>query len=138
MSAEVLDSSQLVRRFYKDVWNRADEALAQKILAADFTFRGSIGLEKSGPDGFVDYMRTIHAALSGYTCTIEDLITTETRAAARMTFAGKHQGDFFGMAPTGRQISWSGAAFFTFSDGQIKDLWVLGDIDAIKSQLANG
>lgn len=127
---------QLVQQFYDDVWNRADETLARTILTPKFKFRGSLGLEKSGPDGFIDYMRTIHRALAGYTCTIEDLIASEVRAAARMTFSGRHQSEFFSFAPTGRQITWSGAAFFTFSAGQISDLWVLGDIDAIKTQLA--
>ena len=127
---------QLVRQFYDDVWNRADETLARTILTPKFTFRGSLGFEKSGPEGFIGYMRTIHAALAGYTCTIEDLFATETRAAARMTFSGRHRAEFFGSAPTGRQITWSGAAFFTFSARQISELWVLGDIDAIKTQLA--
>ncbi len=132
-----ISSEHLVIRFYDDVWNRSDEALAREIVTPDFTFRGSLGLTKQGPEGFIDYMRTVHAALAGYTCTIDDLFATEARAAARMTFAGKHQGEFFGFPPTGRQVTWSGAAFFTFSGGRINDLWVLGDIDAIKSQLAN-
>lgn len=127
---------KLVRQFYHDVWNRADEALARTILTPDFRFRGSLGLEKSGPDGFIDYMRAIHAALGGYNCTIEDLISTEMRVAARMTFSGRHQGELFGVAPTDRHITWSGAAFFSVSAGKISELWVLGDIDAIKSQLA--
>ena len=68
-------------------------------------------------------------------CVIEDLITTEDRAAARMTFKGKHRGEFFGVAATGRQIAWAGAAFFTVHGNRITDLWVLGDIDSVKLQL---
>src|SRR5215468_12391150 len=78
----------LVERFYFEVWNRADEQVAREILHPDFRFRGSLGSVRRGPDGFIDYMRSIHAALADYTCTIEDLIATKTRAAARMTFKG--------------------------------------------------
>ena len=34
------------------------------------------------------HIDSIHAALADYTCIIEDLIVTESRAAARMTFKG--------------------------------------------------
>ena len=125
----------LVERFYFEVWNRADEQVAREILHPDFRFRGSLGSVRRGPDGFIDYMRSIHAALADYTCIIEDLIATETRAAARMTFKGLHRGRFFEVQPTGREIRWASAAFFTTDGKQIVELWVLGDVDGVKQQL---
>ena len=125
----------LVERFYHVVWNRADEAEARHILAEDFRFRGSLGPERVGQDGFIAYLHEIHAALSDYTCTIDDLIETTDRVGARMTFSGRHVGPLFGVAATGRQISWSGAAFFTIADQRIAALWVLGDVDAVRRQL---
>jgi predicted ester cyclase len=126
----------LVERFYFEVWNRADERVAWEILAPDFRFRASLGPEHVGPDGFIDYMRSIHAALGAYACIIDDLIVTQDRAAVRMTFQGIHRGPFFGVEPTGREIRWAGAAFFRTRDGRIAECWVLGDIDGIKRQLA--
>jgi hypothetical protein len=82
-------AKSLVERFYNEVWNRADESVAREILHPDFWFRASLGPERHGPDGF-DYMRLIHAALANYTSIIDDLIATENRAAARMTFKGIH------------------------------------------------
>jgi predicted ester cyclase len=130
--------THLVERFYHEVWNRADEAVAREILHSDFRFRASLGSEKRGPDGFIEYMRLIHAALSGYTCTIEEIIEQEHRAAARLRFAGLHRGPFFGVAPTGREIAWSGAAFFVTDGNRIASLWVLGDVDAVRRQLGSG
>ena len=130
--------SRLIERFYHEVWNEANEAVAREILHPEFRFRASLGPEKLGPDGFIEYMRLIHPALSGYTCTIEDIIEQGERAAARMRFAGLHRGTLFGVAPTGRPIAWSGAAFFTTDGRQITSLWVLGDVDAVKQQLGQG
>ena len=130
--------TRLIERFYHEVWNRADEAVAHDILHADFRFRGSLGQEKRGPEGFIAYMRQIHAALAGYTCTIEAVIEEGPRAAVRLRFAGIHQGPFFGVAATGREIAWAGAAFFGTDEGRITELWVLGDVDAVKVQLGRG
>lgn len=128
----------LVERFYHQVWNQADEAEARRILHADFRFRASLGPDHVGPDGFIAYMRQIHAALAEYTCTIETLLVEDNRAAARMRFTGRHQAEFFGIPATGRTITWTGGAFFVTDAAQITELWVLGDIDAVKRQLGVG
>ena len=126
----------LVERFYFEVWNCADERVAREILHPEFRFRASLGPEKHGPDGFIEYMRSIHAALADYKCVIDDLITTENRAAARMTFHGRHRGRFFDVEPTGKEIRWAGGAFFKMDGKQIVELWVLGDVDSVKHQLS--
>jgi len=128
-------TADLVRRFYDVVWNRADEEAAREILHPSFAFRASLGPERQGLDGFLNYMRAIHAALGNYTCTVDDLIVDGDKAAARLSFQGLHQGEFFGVAGTGRPIGWAGAAFFETDGRQITRLWVLGDVDGVKQQL---
>jgi predicted ester cyclase len=128
-------ATELVERFYNLVWNKADETEARRILARDFRFRGSLGPELRGPDGFIAYMRSVHAALGGFTCQIEEVIAAGDQAAARMSFYGRHRGRFFGIEPSGREIRWSGAAFFKTRGGTIIELWVLGDIEEVRRQL---
>ena len=128
-------ATALVERFYDVVWNKADERAAREILDPNFIFRASLGPELRGPDGFIAYLRSVHAALQNFTCTIEDLIATDDRAAAKMRFTGTHRARFFGIEATGRPITWNGAAFFTARGGRISALWVLGDVEAIMRQL---
>ena len=46
------------------------------------------------------------------------------------------KGDFFGMAGSGHEIHWTATAFFEFSaSNKISSVWILGDLDALKSQL---
>jgi steroid delta-isomerase-like uncharacterized protein len=125
----------LVERFYHIVWNKSDEAEARKILSPDFRFRASLGPELRGPGGFTAYLRSVHAALENFTCTIEDMIVTDNRAAARMSFHGVHRAKLFGVEATGREIRWNGAAFFKTSGETITELWVLGDVEAVRRQL---
>ncbi len=127
---------ELVEAFYTEVWNRADEERAREILAESFRFRGSLGAERVGPDGFIAYMREVHRALDDYRCIIDELVTDRDRAAARMRFTGKHRAEFLGVAATGRQITWAGAAFFRCEGGRIANLWVLGDIVELRRQIA--
>ena len=130
--------SHLVERFYNAVWNQADEAAARQILHPNLAFTGSLKRTVVGIEHFLVYLRSVHAALANYSCEIQDLMATETRVAVRMRFHGVHRGIFFGVPATGKFIEWAGAAFFTVHQSVITEIWVLGDVDAIKQQLGLG
>jgi len=133
-----MGQKELVERFYHELWNRADESLAPEILSGDLRFSGSLGLERRGRGGFIDYMRSVHAALGSYTCVINDLIVSDDSAAALMTFKGTHQGTFFGVDATGRELTWEGTAYFRFAGGRISELLVESDLADLKAQLGAG
>ncbi len=80
-------------------------------------------------------MKSVHAVLADYRCAIEELIAGDDAAATRMIFFGIHRGPLFGVATTGKPVSWTGAAFFTFALARIGSLRVLGDMDGLKRQL---
>lgn len=58
---------------------------------------------------------------------IDELIAERDRVVARMTWSGTHSGSLFGIAPTGRPVTYVGAPFFRLHDGRIREAWVVGD-----------
>lgn len=132
---DTTQAETLVRRFYDEVWAQADEAVAREILHPDLDFLGSLERAPRDRDGFLAYLRDVHVAFADFACRIDDLIATDDRAAARMTFAGVHRGPVFGVAATGRTVEWAGAAFFRVAADRLAEIRVLGDIDAVKRQL---
>jgi predicted ester cyclase len=63
------------------------------------------------------------------------VISEGDKAFARLTYRGTHGGELFGIAPTGRRIQYAGAAVFTFRGARIAEVWVLGDLFWLISQL---
>jgi predicted ester cyclase len=126
----------LVRRFYEEIWNAGATSVVPEILASGVTFRGSLGAVRVGHVAFVDYVDDVLAALGDYRCDVDELVAEGDRVVARMTFSGIHRGSLLGVPPTGHRVSWAGAAFFTFTGDLIGDVWVLGDVDGLRSQLA--
>lgn len=127
----------LITAFYERLWNAWDDAAVDDVLAADFTFRGSLGTETSGRDGWRAYRDTIRAGASDFLNTMDDLVVDGDRAAARLTYTGTHDGPLLGIAPTGRRFSYAGAAFFTARDGRLVAAWVLGDLPGLRAQLSD-
>ncbi|TCP43858.1 steroid delta-isomerase-like uncharacterized protein [Tamaricihabitans halophyticus] len=126
-----------VRRFYAEIWNQQDMTVLPEIMAADVTFRGSLGSVRTGHAEFAAYVREVTGALAGYRCDIERLLSADDQAVAKMLFSGEHRAELLGVPATGRQVSWAGAAFFTFRGGLVGDLWVLGDLANLRAQLTS-
>jgi len=125
----------LVRRFYGDVWNARDRSAGAELLTEDFRFRGSLGRESVGRAAFTDYVDSVHESLGDYRCEIDELVSEGESAFARMTFSGIHRGPLLGHPPTGKRVSWAGAALFHARGGRLESLWVLGDLDSLRRQL---
>ncbi len=129
------ENRQLVERFYNVMWNRWDADEMRAILDPQVDFHGSIGLHVTGHDGFAGYMQTIHEAFPDFHNRIDDLVATEDRAVARLTYTGTHEGALFGIPATGKRIEYAGVAMFTLAGGRITKVWVLGDRMALMEQI---
>lgn len=138
MAEASLGIAELVRRFYAELWEAGRSDVAAEILHPELAFRGSIGVEKRGVDGFLAYRDQIRGALEDYRCEIRGLTVEGDRAAAQMWFHGIHRAPMLGAAATGARVGWAGAAFFTLRDGRLAEIWVLGDVDGLRAALRRG
>jgi steroid delta-isomerase-like uncharacterized protein len=125
----------LVRRFYDAMWNRWDFDLADELTAESLVFRGSLGIDVHGRDGFKQYMWTVRRAFPDFHNDVEALIAEGDRVVARLTYTGTHQGDLLGIAATGRRVKYAGVAIFRIAGGAIAEGWVLGDLHDLLRQL---
>jgi predicted ester cyclase len=124
----------LVESFYSRIWNSGDERV-EALLTEDISFRGSLGNAMRGRPAFLEYVRSVRGSLASYHCEIVTCVTEPPRAFARMRFSGLHVAPFRGFAPTGKPVRWEGAALFTFRDGAISEVWVLGDLAGLDQML---
>lgn len=132
-----MDARNLVMAFYERIWNAGDLSATSEFLSTDFAFRGSLGNKLQGRDSFADYVRSVRSALAEYRCEILECVVEEDRAFARMRFSGTHVAMFRGFQPTGKLVSWLGAALFRCKGGLIAELWVLGDFEGLDTLLGD-
>ena len=125
----------MVRRFYEELWNKWNYGIIGEILTPDVEFHGSLGVQKSGHQGFIDYAEMIRAAFPDFTNSIEELIAEGDKVAACLTYRGTHMGEIFDIEGTGRSIRYIGTAIFVFRDALISNAWVLGDRLELLQQL---
>ena len=114
-------NKDLIRRYYEEMWNRWDLALADKLVSQAIRFRGSLGTTVEGIDGFKSYVLTVRDAFPDFHNTIEALVAEEERVAARLTYTDTHRRTLFGIPPLGKRVAYAGAAFFWVREGTISE-----------------
>jgi steroid delta-isomerase-like uncharacterized protein len=118
----------LVRRFYTEVyvdWNMAmvDEVVSPRFTSHDWPEGGA-----TGPQAFRDYYAAIRAAVPDARYEVDDLIADDDRVVVRWRLVGTHEGEFRGIAPTGRAITLKGIAIYRVHDGKLMERWVVSDL----------
>lgn len=131
-----MNNKELIEIWYHDMWNNWNKEVMPQILDKNITFRGSLGEEKSGFEGLSEYIDFIRNAFPDFHNSIEIIVSEGNTSFAKLKYSGTHQGKLFGIEPTNKKIEYLGSAIFSFFNGKIIDVWVLGDIYGLINQLA--
>ena len=81
----------LVQRYYEEIWNTWNFALADELLSAEISFRGSLGMEVRGRLAFCECMRRVRNAFPDFNNKIEQLVAEGDRVVARLQYTGTHE-----------------------------------------------
>jgi steroid delta-isomerase-like uncharacterized protein len=66
---------------------------------------------------------------------IVDLVAEGNKVAIRLNVTGTHKGEFQGIPPTGKKISFSAMDFITVIDGKVSEEWLIVDITGLMQQI---
>ncbi|MFE3906377.1 ester cyclase [Streptomyces sp. NPDC059153] len=125
----------IVRRNTEEVQGGGDFALFDELFADDFldhTPQPGRTADKAGArrlyqvlrEAFADFHAVIH-----WQSADGDLVTTYK------TYHGTHKGEFFGIAPTGKQISFETVDAMRVRDGKITEHWGVANLFSLMQQL---
>jgi SnoaL-like polyketide cyclase len=67
--------------------------------------------------------------------TVEDLIAEGDKVVCRNVVTGTHQGEYLGLPPTGRPVTYNEIFIFRFEGGRIAETWGVVDLLAQLRQL---
>ena len=80
-------------------------------------------------------LRAASTAFPDVEFVIEDLVAEDDKLTTFVKGHGTHQGEFMGIAPTGKQVSWNAFGINRYVDGKIKEHWGVPDLFGLMQQL---
>jgi predicted ester cyclase len=125
----------LVRRFYQDVYVDWNLALVDEVVSPQFTSHDWPEGGLTGPQAFRDYYAAIRSAVPDARYEVDDLISEADRVVVRWRLLGTHQGEFGGIAPTGRAIVLKGIAIYRVDSGRLMERWVVSDLHGLLEEI---
>ena len=132
----------LIRRLFDDGINKRDLSILTEFYS-DCVYYSPLTGELRG-DALRRFFASAVAAFPDAQRTIDDQLADDYRVVTRWTYTGTHQGQFMGIAPTGKRITITGISIHSINNGKIFEEWEewdtlgmmqqLGAIPAIKFQ----
>lgn len=113
----------VVRRFIAEVWNVGYLAAADDLVHPEYLVPG-VG---QGPEAVKRNVTTLRSAFPDLEWTIEQMLAEADWVAVRLTLHGTHDGDLFEIASNGKRVAMKEQAFWRVADGQLRELWAVGD-----------
>ena len=134
MSTEA--NKALVRRFYDEVTNGRNVAVLDELLAPNFE-----GFTVEGADHgqnreeFKQMISMLLNAFPDHQQTMHDWIVEDDKVVTRWTVQGTQQGEYAGIAPSGKQVKFTGMDIFRPVDGKIVEVWAEVNMLGLMQQL---
>ena len=136
MSTE--QNKAIVHRFYEDAINQGNLSLMDELFASDYQHhdpafplewqQGGLAIYKQVNETFVSTFVPFHA-------TVDDLFAEGDRVVSRWTFSGKHEKEFQGIPPMGKQVKIENIFIHRIANGKIAEAWVSYDALGLLQQL---
>jgi steroid delta-isomerase-like uncharacterized protein len=121
MSTE--QNKAIVRRFFEEVGNQGNLDLAGEIFAADVVDHTAPPGQAPGLEGVKHNLAIFRTAFPDVRLTIEELFAEGDRVVARYTARATQTGEFFGIPPTGKQVTVTGISLSRIANGKIVEQW---------------
>ena len=134
MSTE--ENKAIARRVTEEIWEKGNLAAIDELIAPNFVFRDP-NFEVHGRDGYKQMVSATRAAFPDIRATIDDQIAEGDKVVTRFTQHCTHKGElvWWGIAPTGKQVSITGSETVRIEDGKIVERWVNLDLLGMMQQL---
>jgi predicted ester cyclase len=124
-----------VRRYVEEFVDRSNFDLSEEIFAPNFVRYDAGPDQVSRVEDLKHFFAMLHSGFPGFQSTIEDLFSEGDKVALRFTFRGVHQGEFMGIAPTGKEVTMSGIDILRIADGKLVEMWNQEDVLGMMRQL---
>jgi steroid delta-isomerase-like uncharacterized protein len=129
------ENKALVRLYADEVFNKRNYEVLDQIMAFNFLDHVAIHGKVGGREGFKQFLCLLHAAFPDGQVRVEDLIAEGDKVVWRWTLRGTHRGEFRGIAPTGKLVTWTGIIIWRMAEGQIVEWWANNDTLGLLQQL---
>ena len=137
-TAEETANKAAFQRFHEAANTGDVEFLAKtidEVVAPDAVIRTPLPIDATGAELLKQVWAMLFRVYPDIHLTVDDVIAEGDKVVARNTITGTHQGEFMGVAPTGKSVTYNEIFIFRFADGRVVETWGVVDVYAQMKQI---
>jgi predicted ester cyclase len=134
LAERLLIERRAVETLYR-AFNEKDPDLVDSVLSPDWEDIPLAPEQGPGPEGIKPIIRSFGEAFPDVRIVVHDLIQVPGQIAVRAEICGTHQGELFGIAPTGKRVSFRVHEFHTLDGERVTATWHMEDLFGLFLQL---
>lgn len=115
--------------------NSGELDVLDEIVADDYLEHDPVPGQEPGREGLKNAYGQFNAPFPDLSYVSQDMLAEGDLVVSRGLISGTHAGEFFGIAPTGRRVFWTGTRTFRIRDGRIAEGWINIDMMALLQQM---
>jgi predicted ester cyclase len=136
MSPEELKTK--ARRVVEEILNQGDLAVANELISPGCVHHVPGGQPAPGPAGLIGWLALTQRIFPDFHAIVEDEIAEGNQVVQRITCYGTHEGESFGVQPTGEQVTFQIIEINRAgADGKFAEHWSSADLPGVLHQLAS-
>jgi len=131
-------SPELAKRVDRiiSVWNGADPNIILEEVADNFTYHHfSLPEPLRGRQAFLEFIHNLRAAFPDFRVTPDEVFAEDNKVVIKWSWTGTHQGEWRGIAPTGKRVSQQGISITHLENGKFAEEFCVADALALLRQL---
>ena len=128
-------NKRAMRKFVEEFQSGGNASVAEELLAPDFVDHSPFPGVSPDRDGVKRLFAALHVAFPDLRAVVHDQLAEGERVATRKTFRGTHRGEFLGISPTGRVVSFDVIDFVRMDKGRIAEHWNVVDLMGLLQQI---
>jgi predicted ester cyclase len=134
MSTE--QNKAFVRKMVEEVFNQGNVSQIDEYMAHNFVEHEELppGIPRDR-EGVKQLTTMLHSGFPDFKATIDDIVAEGDKVVIRQTWSGSHKGEFMGIPPTGRRVSFGVIDILRISDGKCVEHWGQMDSMSLMQQL---
>ncbi|MCL5999555.1 MAG: ester cyclase [Chloroflexi bacterium] len=129
------ENKLILRRFFEELFNQGNLAVANEIVAADYDNHNPVPGETPGREGLIQFVAYLRRTFPDLRITVEDQVAEGDKVVTRFTIGGTQQGEFADIPPTGRWVTVTVLNIHRVTNGQVKEGWLNWDALGMLQQL---
>ncbi len=129
------EAIRIIRRWNDEGWTNRQYDVAYELISPDMVAHAAGQSMELGPAGIIELLKRWHTAFPDGRMEIDNIFAEGDIVLIQNTWYGTHNGEFYGIQPTGKSVKITSIGMDRVADGKVVEGWGIANMLGAMQQM---